>query len=490
MMRMTLQLSAAEERPLPDGDYRVNLRLFRQATERTIWAGARPGAKLRLSEAAEQPIWEGALSAATVRSGSLSTRLEIDPMEVVGEEPLSIEVELHPGVTASGSVAVEPAVGDQTGIGVLTASVTFGELTAPNEAAEGAVASAAPTLPVLVGEPAGVRLVPDRIAWRFEPFGDPPRRIAGVATAAGPYSVAVDGGVAYVASKGDGGLQLVDVSDPRAPDALGAVRVTGSASETDTTSSPEHVVAGNGLVLVSTYSGSNATLARVDAEDPKRPAIDSSTGVEGILTSRIGLRGRYAYLSGIGLPVIDVRDMQVHVVGRAESPFRAGDLRHVIWDIAVAGEVLYGATGRSGLAVFDLSSPTRPRLVRVVPFALEGASRIAVSGEVLVANATEEVLQLMSLTEPSRPVPLGTVDAGGEVYGLATTRRHALVTCRGTGLLQMFDLGDPGRARLISEVELPNRGRSAVATDGRCAYVTLPASDRLEIYDLSHTLGF
>ncbi len=133
----------------------------------------------------------------------------------------------------------------------------------------------------------------------------------------GAYDVFVSGKYAYVASWGDHALQIIDISDPSNPTAIGNIT-------DDSVGGPAPSLAGaNGVYVSGKYayvaSYSDSALQIIDISDPSNPTAignitdDSKGGPAPSLAGANGVyvSGKYAYVASKGddaLQIIDISD--------------------------------------------------------------------------------------------------------------------------------------------------------------------------------------
>ena len=156
--------------------------------------------------------------------------------------------------------------------------------------------------------------------------------------------VVVSGTLAYVADN-NGGLRIVDVSDPANPREIGAWRGTAFCV----------AVAGQYA-----YVGEGQGMHVIDVSNPASPQhtgfIDTVRGVYGLAAA-----GHYAYVGAtrnigdyhIGLWVMDVSD-PAHPQVTGHVP----DVRP--FGVAVAGNYAYIADDSIGLRIIDIADPAHP----------------------------------------------------------------------------------------------------------------------------------
>ena len=159
--------------------------------------------------------------------------------------------------------------------------------------------------------------------------------------------VAVSGGHAFVAG-GMGGLQVVDVGDPSAPELVGSLPLRGIAGRI--------VVVGHLGYVIDTIDFGG--LVVVELADPRHPTVLARSEEFPGVAYDLAVSGSKAYVAvyGRGLVIVDVTEPRRPVlIGEAKTPsFATG--------VGVGGEYAYVLDGR-GLQVIDVADPARPFLL-------------------------------------------------------------------------------------------------------------------------------
>lgn len=150
------------------------------------------------------------------------------------------------------------------------------------------------------------------------------------------------------------------------------------------------------------------------------------------------------------------------------APRLAGDTRRqpldgVITAIALRGRYLYASwqhDGASGLAIYSLLDPGRPRLVDKGALRASAAAQtitsIAIDGDVLYAFDRERGLVVHSLADPLHPRAVRVVESGPvDVVSSGSSRIFAAGrTMLGSTLLQVFDTSRKDFPRKITQENL------------------------------------
>lgn len=221
-----------------------------------------------------------------------------------------------------------------------------------------------------------------------------------------PTDIALRGDHAVVAVEGSvyGGLQIVDVSSPASPEALGSTMPVRF---------PQAVaLAGNIAYVACTQNG----LALFDIEDPNNPV----------------------YLESLSEPAF------------AE-------------DIVVRGDRALVAGGQDGLFVFDVSDPADPNLLDIVE-AAGWSGRIEVDQNTAYITNHGPSLDVYDVTSFENPAYWGSTETPGPTFALAAAGGHLYLASSLSGV-RVYEFDAP--ATLTPIGGLPGRGHclDIVATD-------------------------
>lgn len=159
-------------------------------------------------------------------------------------------------------------------------------------------------------------------------------------------SLAVAGDHAYVAA-GEGGLRVIDISDPAAPTEVGFYATPGSAWSIAAAENTAYVAAGDGLHIL----------------DISNPIAPTSIGFYGTPDAALDVAvvGSIAYIAETfseddnplergGLRIVDVSDPA------APKEIISYDALEFANDVAVAGDYAYVADGADGLVILRLGN--------------------------------------------------------------------------------------------------------------------------------------
>jgi len=210
-------------------------------------------------------------------------------------------------------------------------------------------------------------------------------------------ALAVSGRYAYV---GRGGLAVVDVGDPAAPQQVGIYNITNELFL--------HLTVLGGFAYMANW---DAGMHVMDISDPTNPRRVG--GYRAGYAYGVAVSGKYAYLAGEprldatnwvggGLVILDISDPTApkRVGGYGEGEFFS--------TVAVAGNYAYIENPWGGFQVIDVSNPAIPQ--RVGGNAAVSVPSIAISGDRLfAATVSRHGLAILDLFRPLRLEALSSV---------------------------------------------------------------------------------
>lgn len=295
---------------------------------------------------------------------------------------------------------------------------------------------------------------------------DCPRRIGrlpdGPATA-----VAVDGQRAYLGSGAT--VQVLDVSDPAAPQGVGRVEVETMV---------RRVVVEDDLVYVA--AGPDG-MTIIDVSDASSPAVVSRIGGPNEPFSRfddVAVVDRIAFVADAtdGLRVFDVADsehpVQVGAVGEIGTPKC----------VAASSDYVYLAVNY-GLLVVDVTDPTKPAVVSSTPLDLHwGGDIVAIGPTVYIAG--QAGLHVVDVSNPAAPSITGTFEWSftTSVDGLDVWGDLAYVSDLNVGV-RLINVSDPINPHQVALLERPPYGPGVAAMEGILLWASGDAG--LRAYDVS-----
>lgn len=213
-------------------------------------------------------------------------------------------------------------------------------------------------------------------------------------------------------------LWVIDVSDPDAPSLVGSTAVGAAV---------------NDLVRVDAHTllaGGGDQVSVIDLTDPAAPVVTGSATVDGLVYG-VAARGDLACatLYHHGLATLDIAD-----------PFAPAVLDSVDTDglalaVAMTERYAYVAQGNeTNLAVVDLVAPADLQVVALHE-GLDDAYGITVADGVAYLAASWAGCELVDVTDPTSPRHLGLLPSPGRVDGLAVHGGVLLAADRDGGLL-------------------------------------------------------
>jgi hypothetical protein len=269
-------------------------------------------------------------------------------------------------------------------------------------------------------------------------------------TSGWPVGVALSGTLAYVTD--EWGLQIIDVANPNHLSLLGSFHMEGMTFwDVALSGTMAYVAAGEG------------GLQLIDVSDPVSPDVVAGWGIPGQALG-IAASGTLAFVAAntSGLQVIDTSIPVSPIIGKSEW------LPDEIHGITVSGLVAYLAEWGAGLLLFDVSNPLNPRSLGGVNTPGH-ANDVAVSGNLAYVADGDAGLQVVDVSNLAHPVILGSVDTPGYAQSVALLGTRAYVADGSS--LQIIDVSNPASPQ-ITGVAGYNIHASDVAISGTVAYVT------------------
>lgn len=254
---------------------------------------------------------------------------------------------------------------------------------------------------------------------------------------------------------GQGGVIVVDVSNPNAPENLAHYPEQNGGRYYKV-----ELLAELDLIYVTHRDRGLDVFAIDDPTDPQPGDSQTENGLEGMARSADGSLLYVASLLG---------DLHVFDLSNPEEPQALTTLGGlgVSWDIKLSGSTAYIADSELGVVPVDLSDPDAP--VLGTPVDVGGAVQdIAVGDGVIYAAAGHAGVVTLDISSPMAPAVVDTIDYGNSVIGLAID---------GTTLWAVnqqdiiaIDVSVPGTPVAVGASVTPQFSMSVGAADGR-AYV-------------------
>jgi len=333
--------------------------------------------------------------------------------------------------------------------------------------------------------------------------------------------LALQGCYAYIADL-DGGLQVVDVSDPanllhvghcpslgEFPD-LSAGTTGGYAYDVELGDEFAYVAHGRaglavysllaparpllswhlegladaralalaeGLLLVVSVEGKAGRLHLLDLGEPGQPEWAGAVGL-GAAPNDVVSSGRYGYVAtDAGIEIVDLADPYAPVTVRRRSASWAVRALHL------GGDLLYEGRLYPGLTISDITDPLQP--IELGGSSLGSVFDVTVVGQrALVAGVMG--MGVLDVSNPATPLLLGHLPPDGSAYGsgaVSVSDTTAFVADSYT-LMHAVDLADPTNPIRLATCTTPTSDVVAVAGAGERVYVA-NSDHGLELLDIT-----
>jgi hypothetical protein len=349
-----------------------------------------------------------------------------------------------------------------------------------------------------------------------------PAVVATVDLPPGPTGAVTLDGTTLLVGTGDTDLALVDVSSPTRPRLVG----TSAGPAVAVHSGSGRAALARGLAYLPAWDGG---LRLVDFTDPDRPhevatwgnayvaadvAVDAGhvyvaaqAGGLRILEASSDLSKEVGRLTGEVIAHLAVQDGYVYAVSETEfividardpaRPRVAGRVAGLDgWPVAVAldGDHAFVAASQGGLQVFDVRDPASPAQVGLFETLGPVTSVDVAGGRAYITDGS--ALRVLDLSNPARPRESGALSLPGWVWRVRVSGSHAFVIDMGTGepggdlqtraeesggTLDVVDVSDPAAPRLVATRPVPSKAELALA--GGVAYIA--GDEGLQVLDVS-----
>ncbi|KJR42739.1 LVIVD repeat protein [Candidatus Magnetoovum chiemensis] len=277
------------------------------------------------------------------------------------------------------------------------------------------------------------------------------------------FGVYVVGDYAYVADE-EGGLQVINISDPQSPKSTGSVETPDYAFD---------VFAVGNYAYVAAYTSG---LQVIDISDPQSPQIVASSN-DSEYAYGVYVSADYAYIADgdNGLKIIDISSPTEPVLaGSVDTPNKA-------FDVYVSGDYAYIADNDSGLQIIDVSNPAKPIIVGSLDTPGEALGVFVHGLHAFVAD-NNAGLQIIALSNPKDPFTVSSIDTPANALRVFVSGNYAYVTDNSRGL-QIIDISDINAPAIVNSIDTLSYAHGLfVSAD--YAYVGC-ASEGLNIIEIS-----
>ena len=247
--------------------------------------------------------------------------------------------------------------------------------------------------------------------------------------------VAIQENLAYVGV--GAGIEVVDVTVPRAPIVIGRVQAEGRS----------HDIAVDGSLAVLAVDSEGMKIA--DISDPTHPefvAIVPTT--ERVLGVAIHSDRAY-FVDGLAINVVDVSDPDIpQKIGYLLTPgFEARRVDLGVTDLGVNEAYV---ADRGGLRVYDVRDPSALRMIGTVP--LFNAHGLSVALPNVFVASGDLGLQVVDASNPDKPVLIGGVKTD---FATDVAASGSLANLIADGRMVNIDISDPANPIFLGELTSP-----------------------------------
>lgn len=292
-------------------------------------------------------------------------------------------------------------------------------------------------------------------------------------------AIAVDlYGANVILLDGSSGLLVLDVSTPTSPSILGSV---------DPFYGPQDIAMVGPYAFVADNFGDFKIL---DLTDPSNPFLVTTLAMPS-RPLRVSAAGTQLFVTGIGRPAAGpdgYPSSVMSVVGASEAVAPAvlgtAEAADEFDDLAILGNLLYAPDYNEGIQIFDLSLPSTPASVGLIPLYWCQNNGVAIDGGRLYVTDRCR-LHIYDLSSPLSPDSLGSVDMPYYAFGVAASGDYAYVNCQGSGI-QVVDVSPPTAPVLVDSIA-GTGGATSVVVVGTELFVVgeFESGTGLLIFDLT-----
>jgi hypothetical protein len=203
----------------------------------------------------------------------------------------------------------------------------------------------------------------------------------------------------------------------------------------------------------------------LDVSNPAQPGIAGNYATRGYAEG-IAVSGDYAYLADgpDGLRIVNIRNLSQPVeVAAAFS-------HDYVFGVSLSGHFAYLAAAGSGLLVVDISSPSAPKEVARLSIAAF-AYAVAALGNTVYVAAGSAGLAVIDVTDPSLPVEVSVSQTPGWAMGVGA-RGNALYIADALGGVIVMNTSNPARPAAVGSIQFPGGDSQRLAVDGTIVLVS------------------
>jgi hypothetical protein len=230
-------------------------------------------------------------------------------------------------------------------------------------------------------------------------------------------------------------------------------------------------------------SHNNNSMQVIDVSVPTNPTVIATlTGLNGPLAIKV--LGRYAYIASNNgdFHVVDISNPAIPVIVSTLS-----GVLSCSYGLYVQGRYAYVADScNNKLQILDVNNPKVPTLVAGIAFPGTFIKRVFVQGRYAYCIGYGTVMAVYDVGNPTQPTLVQSVTTSTDPYGIYVQGRYAYVTTLTSGILQIFDISNPGSIpAAVASLSLGVASPYAVFVQGRYAYIASFGSDTIQVVDVS-----
>ncbi|MDH5597813.1 MAG: hypothetical protein OEY34_01740, partial [Cyclobacteriaceae bacterium] len=328
----------------------------------------------------------------------------------------------------------------------------------------------------------------------------------GGALLAGPVSVFVEGNYAYVASLTSDALEIVDISNPKAPIHAGKIRHTEGGAFL---SSPQSVFIKDNFAYVTGFSNALEVIDITDPTQPRHVGVFNEVSTASINRPQtVYVTGDYAYIAdgfNNSLEIVDISDPKYPIKVGEIIHGQGGAVMDTPWSVFVSEDHAFiPASGYniSSLEVINISNPKTPMHASSITHgegggaSLDGTQTVILSGKnAFVLSQNSDALEIVDISKSIAPRSKGRIaHCSGEVLlddprDMVISGKYAYVVSYNSDALQILDISNPEKPAHVGRIIHGEGGAflnapQSIFIEGNYAYVA--SKSTLEIIDISN----
>ena len=314
----------------------------------------------------------------------------------------------------------------------------------------------------------------------------------------GSERVFVQGDYAYVVSNNEDALQIIDISTPSAPTAVGRIDNTASGTLLD---EADTVFVQGDYAYVTSFN--NDALQIINISNPSAPTAAGNISHGGDIkldgAYDVFVQGNYAYVISQNSHALQIID-----ISNPADPQARGNIDDTATDtklndprgIFVRGDYAYIASFNSdALQIINISDPTTPTVVGNISGStlLDGVRSVFVQGNyAYVISERLDALQIIDISNPADPQARGNISSStlfDDPRGIFVRGDYAYIASYRSNALQIINISDSAAPTLAGNISHSGSalldGAIGIFVRGNYAYVG--SNSALQILELENT---